>query len=239
MWGFVDLNGSSRGNAMYAFYAALRGKRFLGAYEDPKQSVVQQLATALEHPTGAIERETRRLLDACGGFRACMLELTVTALAVVRPLSQPTPPGLGDWRDLSQDLGYAWMHTRLIADQHPRRVDEALDDLVGLLGCGRGRLSELIHQEYARIGEAVFPELIPPARRPAACVVACALPFAVSDREDELLQFARRLPVPLLDGAVKYALRRFERQPATGPAIGSAAERFVHILMHAAHAQPG
>jgi hypothetical protein len=236
--GFLDFNGSDRGRAMYAFYAAVTGERFLGAYEH--QSIVQDAderlyRTRLSNPAA---QESRALFGDRDGFRRGMLELAATALAGPRPLARPTPDGLGHERYLSQDLRFAWIHAKLLADHLPDGADRALEDLAYLLSDRGSRVERLVRQEYAPLGRLVFPELLSPAQRPAACVVACALPFAAA-RSRQLGAFAARLPEPLLRGALEHLERRFVATPrspaASDPKLGrrAAVRRFVDALQSA------
>jgi hypothetical protein len=227
LWGFLDFNGTGRGQAMYAFFQAVTGERFRGAYEGGR-SLVQEIEGSLNSGSTAAARDARRVLGRGEELRLSMLELAATALAVTRPLNRPTPEALGEQRDLSTDPYYAWMHAQVIADLAPRaHVRDALRDLAALLGSDK-RVSRLVAGEYGELGRVVFPELIAPSRRPAACVLACALPYAFDrehDRERELRAFAQALPEPLLLGAVNRAELRFGRTWRRSPV-----ERFVAVL---------
>ena len=230
-WGFLDFNGSGRSQAMYAFYAALVGERFGSSHE--ARSVLQELVGKLRSPRRPAAREARRIFDEHGGVECCLLELAVTALAVTRPLDRATPAGMNEFPDLSTDEAKAWRTVRLVTDQKLDDADDALAKLAHLLGSGGRRLATLVTGEYGRIEGAVSPRLIAPAERPAACVLACALPFAFAGDAKNVREFSERLPEPLLRGALEQAARRFRGAPpdTAGLPRTRVEDQFVTLLL--------
>lgn len=213
---YVELHGSNQAAALYPTYELLTGEKYLRNYWDGA-SVVSDLRRRLwstDSNDNAILKETRELFGDQDGFDLFWTSLGVGALATLRDATLTFPIGLIH-SEFSPDRRLLSAYVRTYATHRFVRTAEEARSLLNELVMDGGPGNHL----WWRCGEIikaassfVWPPILEPSDRPAACVltVACKLvPESENSETFELRRFLEWLPDPMLEATQREATRVF------------------------------
>lgn len=209
LWANTDFDGTNQGSSLYSVYEVLLGTKYFGTVFG-ETSVLSDLRRDLSRL--APER-TQRMLARHGGFDHIFLEVCANSLAQAKSHEWVTPPKLA-----GNDYFTARPRARLrqfVAFRTPesersRSVDDAMADLLFLIGPGVKKFSDFAIDEYSTRGLGTLASKRI-ATRPAAAVVASALTLMSAAQVDETVQrrrleeFVSRLPSALRDETARFA----------------------------------
>lgn len=209
-WALVDLNGAFDGNAAYAAYEVLAGRKFTGSWGWGDRYLLTELAQAV-----AAREPVRQGLAPYGGIDAIALELLATNLAAWRDRRVPIPAGFEhNWTAWEDPKRMARRARLLLPHPDHRTIHDlptARDALAGLLSLRPGQrehVGELVRAQAERIAVPLVPPIHDTTERPAAAVLAVALhlaPRETGGSTDALDAYLEWLPADLRAGAEALA----------------------------------
>jgi len=220
---FSEFHGSAQAAGMYPVYEILTGTKFLGNYWEG-DSVLSRLRDTLFGPGSVDEpaaQATRGAFETVGEFDRIWTLISVGAIATLRDVRVPHPPGLIR-PEFTPDPRLLGAYVRTFAShRYFATASQALVALTRLVGY-TGQPDDLWHQAYAisaSIGWCVPMPMVEPHRRPAACVLAIAsrlAPLATGESDRELRTFLTGLPGPVLDATARLSARILPSSPSSG-----------------------
>jgi hypothetical protein len=217
-WCFCDLNGAHDGLAFYAAIWMLTGEKFYGSFGWGNRFLLSELDERLSSASGSAlsERRVRSsgVIAELGGLRRVALELFATSMAGWRDRRDAIPGGLEQnwtyWEDPRRLARRARLFLPRSGEPWLKSADDALEMAAFLLSRGHVHdgLAALVSRNFAPLPIVSMPPVLETQRRPGAAVLALSAHLAPREERDspaELEQFLKRLPQPLLAGALSLA----------------------------------
>jgi hypothetical protein len=199
-----DFGGAHAGNGLYILCEVLTGEKFFGNYwhGDCIFTEIERRLPVADDASGAAA-----LLASCGGLGPLSLELAATVIAGMRDRRFVPPAGWENVPHYSTDRRYVRNQVTMFTtyDCVPD-ADAAIDWLAGALTGAptRASLGNVVQAATARYGEPSRIPLRMLGERPAAVTLAALLRLA-ANHPAQARALLRRLPPPLLAGALQHA----------------------------------
>lgn len=207
-----EFGGSQAGVGLYILCEVLTGEKFFGNYWDDA-CVFSEIERRVG-PFGERSATASDLVTGCGGLGTVSLDLAATVIAGLRNRNFVPPAGWESDANYSTDKRYLRSQLTMFATYDCLADEEAALDWVAdaLLSAPTRRCVENVVQDaYARHAEPSRIPIRSLGERPGAVVLAALIRLAMH-RPPQAEAFLRRLPPPLLGGALqqaRFTLRAF------------------------------